>query len=98
MIILSLILIIVILIASFFAYRAYVLAGLLADSQDDAEQLELLNNHMFNSIVNTYEKMLEIDHRGAFKSDDEVGTTFESLNSIINELYHTYGEASKEVE
>ena len=27
-----------------------------------------------------------VDHRGSFKADDEVGYTFEAIQSIINEL------------
>lgn len=45
-------------------------------SQDNIEFLESL-------FTSTYEKMKEIDERGAFATDDEVGGVFDDLKSVI---------------
>ena len=85
--------------ASYLGYRAYILAGLLADAQETIEQLDLLNVHMFDSIKSAYDNMKQIDHKGALEADDEAGTTFQMLNNVLTELNTEFnGEASKEVE
>lgn len=85
--------------ASYLGYRAYILAGLLADAQETIEQLDLLNVHMFDSIKSAHDTMKQIDHKGAFESDDEAGTTFQMLNTVLTELNTEFnGEASEEVE
>ena len=84
--------------ASYLGYRAYILAGLLADAQETIEQLDLLNVHMFDSIKSAHDNMKQIDHKGAFESDDEAGTTFQMLNKVLTELNTEFnGEASEEV-
>jgi hypothetical protein len=70
----------------YFAYRAYILAGILADQQEYTEQVELTNNFMYSKIVESYSKMQEIDRLGAFEKDDESGTTFQLLKQTIDEL------------
>lgn len=85
--------------AGYLGYRAYILAGLLADAQETIEELDVLNNHMYTSIIDTHETMKAIDVKGAFESDDEAGTTFQMLKRVINELNTEFnGEASKEIE
>jgi hypothetical protein len=70
----------------YFAYRAYILAGILADQQEYTEQVELTNNFMYSKIEESYSKMQEIDRLGAFEKDDESGTTFQLLKQTIDEL------------
>jgi hypothetical protein len=70
----------------YFVYRAYILAGILADQQEYTEQVELTNNFMYSKIVESYSKMQEIDRLGAFEKDDESGTTFQLLKQTIDEL------------
>ena len=83
---------------SYLGYRAYILAGILADAQEAIESLELLNIHMYDSIQSAYNTMKTIDHKGAFESDDEAGTTFQMLNKVLTELNTEFnGEASEEV-
>ena len=83
---------------SYLGYRAYILAGLLADAQETIEQLDVLNNHMYLRITETYEAMKAIDAKGAFESDDEAGTTFDMLKQVITELNIEFnGEASEEI-
>ena len=81
----------------YFAYRAYILAGLLADSDDYHESVEVTNSYMYSKILETYTKMQEIDRIGAFEKDDEAGTTFSLLKEVITNLKSEFvGEASEE--
>jgi hypothetical protein len=81
----------------YFARRAYVLAGLLADSDDHHESVEMTNMYMYSKIYEAYAKMREIDRIGAFEKDDEAGTTFSLLKEVIDNLKMEFdGEASEE--
>jgi len=42
---------------------------------------------MYFRFYETRRRMQEIDHRGSFQADDEVGTTFKELDASINDLY-----------
>jgi hypothetical protein len=85
--------------AGYLGYRAYILAGWLADAQETIEGLDALNIHMYSSIQEAYELMKTIDGKGAFEADDEAGTTFQMLKQVINELNTEFnGEASEEIE
>ena len=92
--------------AIYFGRRAYILAGLLADSENARtedqvyyESIESINTYMFDQIETAYNKMIEIDHLGAFANDDEAGTTFQLLNEVITNLYTEFnGEASEEIQ
>ena len=78
-------------------YRAYYLAGMLAEAQEYIEELELTNEFMYGQIVDAYEKMQEIDRLGAFEKDDEAGTTFQMLNQVIITLKTQFdGEEGQE--
>lgn len=95
--ILSGIAIVSITVAIYFAYRAYILAGLLADESEYIETLELTNQYMYNKICESYENMQRIDRLGAFETDDETGTTFELIKQTIDELKGEFdAEATKE--
>lgn len=81
----------------YFAYRAYLLAGLLADSDEYHEAVEMTNMYMYAKILESYNKMKEIDRIGAFEQDDEAGTTFSLLKEVIDTLKSEFdGEESKE--
>jgi hypothetical protein len=82
--------------AAYFAYRAYIVAGLLADEQEYVENLELTNQYMYGKIVETYESMQQIDRLGAFEEDDEAGTTFALLKQTIEELKETFDNGTEE--
>lgn len=78
-------------------YRIWYLAGTLADAQEYIEELELTNEYMYGKIVEAYDNLKEIDHKGAFESEDEAGTTFQLLLQTITELKDIFnGEASEE--
>ena len=81
---------------AYFAYRAYVVAGLLADEQEYSENLELTNQYMYGKIVETYETMQQVDRLGAFEEDDEAGTTFALLKQTIEELKETFEDGTEE--
>ena len=81
----------------YFARLAYVLAGLLADSDDHHESVEMTNMYMYAKIYEAYAKMQEIDRIGAFEQDDEAGTTFSLLKEVIVNLKSEFdGEESEE--
>jgi hypothetical protein len=80
----------------YFAYRAYVLAGLLADDQEFSEQVDLTNRYMYSKIVETYDIMQQIDRLGAFEKDDEAGTTFALLKQTIDELKKEFDDPQEE--
>lgn len=80
---------------AYFAFRAYVLAGIVADQEEYIKQVESFAQSSLESIKETYESIKEIDHKGAFESDDEVGTTFKILKQTIDSLYGQYNETEK---
>jgi hypothetical protein len=87
----------------YFGYRAYILAGLLADQQDSAidlekyiDELEVLNQYMYSKIDESYKLMQEIDRLGAFEKDDEAGTTFQLLNEVITTLKMEFDAETEE--
>ena len=85
-------------ICSYFIYRAYILAGVLADQEDYINELEDMNEYMYNQIKNSYEEMKKIDYKGSFESDDEAGTTFTILKEVIDNLEKEFnGPKEKEV-
>lgn len=95
--ILSGIAVVSITVAIYFAHRAYVLAGLLADESEYTETVELTNQYMYDKIRESYENMQRIDRLGAFEGDDEAGTTFALIKQTIDELKGEFdAEATKE--
>jgi|TARA_R110000803_G_C11910841_1_gene313215 hypothetical protein len=81
----------------YFAYRAYVLAGVLADQEEYYDSVSSTNTYMYHRIKQTYDAMKRVDRLGAFEKDDEAGTTFELLKEIVEELKEEFdGEEKKE--
>jgi hypothetical protein len=72
--------------AVYFSYRAYILAGVLADTDDLFESIQQTNEYMYSRIQQSYDAMQQIDRIGAFEKDDEAGTTFALLKQVIEEL------------
>jgi len=83
-------------VAGYLGYRAYYLAGKIADAQEYIEELELTNEYMYGKIVQSYDIMQQIDQLGAFESEDEAGTTFQLLNEVITELKEQFDGEEKE--
>jgi len=96
MIALIIIVILLIIGIAYTTYRAYYLAGALADAQDYIQELELTNEYMYGRIIDSYENMKQIDQKGAFESEDEAGTTFNMLLQTITELKETFDGEEKE--
>ena len=84
--------------AGYMAYRAYILAGLLADIEDYYIDVEKTNVYMYNQIKKSYEIMKQIDTIGAFENEDEAGTTFQMLKQVIDELKGEFDGPEKEKE
>jgi hypothetical protein len=77
-------------------FRAYYLAGLLADAQEYIEDLETTNVYMYSKIGESYENMQNIDRLGAFEAEDEAGTTFALLKETITELKDIFDGETQE--
>ena len=86
MILLIILCIIFAAIAVYMSYRAYILAGLLADIEEYYIDVEKTNVYMYDKIEKSYNNMKQIDRIGAFESEDEAGTTFQMLKQVIDEL------------
>jgi len=80
------------------SYRAYILAGLLADIQEYYNDVEKTNVFMYDKIQSAYNNMKQIDHIGAFESEDEAGTTFQMLKQVIDELKGEFDAPEEEKE
>ena len=80
----------------YFAYRAYVLAGVLADQEEYYETVSDTNQYMYNKIQQSYTVMQRIDRLGAFEKDDESGATFELLNDVIEKLKEEFDAEEEE--
>jgi hypothetical protein len=83
-------------IAGYFGARMWQLAGSLADAQEYIEELESTNQFMYSRISQSYDIMKQIDQLGAFKSEDEAGTTFQLLNEVITELKEQFDGETQE--
>mgnify|MGYP001188061640 CR=1 FL=1 len=84
---------------TYFIYRAYTIAGVLADAEEYVIELEDMNQYMYDQIKNSYDEMKKIDYKGSFESDDEAGTTFTILKEVIDNLEKELnGTKEKEVE
>jgi len=80
----------------YFAYRAFVLAGVLADQEEYYETVSETNQYMYNKIQQSHDTMKRIDRSGAFEKDDETGTTFELLSDVIEKLKEEFDAEEEE--
>ena len=83
--ILSIILGIVVLILSFLYYRQ---DKTIKDQIDYTNQLEDKIIKTINDLEKYKGTMSDIDSKGGFESDDEVGQIFKGLKDTIDELYN----------
>jgi hypothetical protein len=51
---------------------------------------------MYDKIMESYMKMQEIDTKGAFAAEDEVGTTFDMLKQVIEDLKEEFTNGQEE--
>ena len=80
----------------YFIYRAYTLAGVLADTEDYIKEIEDLSVYMFTRIEEAHQEMTRIDRLGAFEENDESGTTFSLLNEVITNLHKDFHGTEEE--
>lgn len=83
-------------VTGYFIYRAYVLAGLLADQSDYTDEVEQLSEYMYRMIDEAHRNMQRVDRLGAFGSEDEVGTTFQLLKEVIDNLNTEFNGTQEE--
>jgi len=85
-------------VAGYMSYRAYILAGLLADIEEYYIDVEKTNIYMYDKIQKSYETMKQIDRIGAFENEDEAGTTFQMLKEVIDKLKGEFDGPEEEKE
>jgi len=68
--------------------QTYVVINLLVKT----EKLETWVESFTQQVIKVQEDLNDIDQTGAFKSDDEVGSIFQQIKLIINELDKFRGE------
>ena len=56
------------------------------------EMLETWVEGFSNSVTNVSEELKEIDTTGHFEADDEIGSIFNGIKEIINDLQEKLGE------
>ncbi len=81
--ILEIILICIIAFCGFIVYRQDQTIKAQIDYIDQVE-IKLLNN--FKNVSEAHKRMKEIDQKGGFESDDEVGQVFTSIKDVIEDL------------
>lgn len=67
-------------------------------TDDDTKYITSLEDLVIRSnenVTSAYNNMKQLDTRGVFESDDEVGTTFATLYDIITELNNVTNPESK---
>ena len=89
--------------STYLGYRVWFLAGAVADLQEQdsdvttyIESLEATNIYMYDKITQAHTKMQEIDLKGAFEAEDEVGTTFEMLKEVVELLKNEFANDAQE--
>ena len=81
---------------SYFVYRAYILAGTVADQEEYIQELEDMSQYMYDQIKESYNQMKRIDHKGSFAEDDEAGTTFKLLKDVVINLEKEFNAETEE--
>ena len=64
----------------FFIYRG---TQLIRQVEDAINEMDVQNEITINTLEKMLEEMRQIDIRGSFESDDEVGVVFNELKDII---------------
>ena len=78
----------------------YIIANLLkkVEKYEDAIVSQSIFIDKFTGVVEYVDKKLEeLDHKGSFKSDDEIGFFFEEVK-VLNGLLYAYNQKTKEEE
>ena len=83
-------------VSTYFIYRAYNMAGVIADQEEDIKDLEEMSTYMYRQINNSFNEIKRIDSKGYFESDDETGTVFEQLKQVVNNLQKEFNAEEEE--
>jgi hypothetical protein len=87
MIILITISVTLLIISTVLFFRGFNLIERIEELEDEVSLYELRNEETKEALESMLEQMREIDLRGSFESDDEVGSVFTQLKTII-EVYN----------
>tara|TARA_B100001564_G_scaffold345239_1_gene343672 strand:- start:1694 stop:1960 length:267 start_codon:yes stop_codon:yes gene_type:complete len=68
----------------------YGVRNLLKQNEQLEDSLTEVVTDTNRTITDVVEQMKRVDIRGSFESDDEVGSVFESLKSIVEKLKEKY--------
>ena len=83
-------------VSTYFIYRAYNMAGVIADQEEYIKDLEEMSTYMYRQINNSFNEIKRIDSKGYFESDDETGTVFEQLKQVVNNLEKEFNAEEEE--
>ena len=83
-------------VSTYFIYRAYNMAGVIADQEEYIKDLEEMSTYMYRQINNSFNEIKRIDSKGYFESDDETGTVFEQLKQVVNNLQKEFNAEEEE--
>jgi hypothetical protein len=87
MIILITISVTLLIISTVLFFRGFNLIERIEELEDEVSLYELRNEETKEALNSMLEQMREIDLKGSFESDDEVGSVFTQLKTII-EIYN----------
>jgi hypothetical protein len=87
MIILITISVTLLIISTILFFRGFNLIERIEELEDEVSLYELRNEETKEALNSMLEQMREIDLKGSFESDDEVGSVFTQLKTII-EIYN----------
>ena len=79
----------IIIISTLLLISIYINVNLLRKNEDISDaftEQQTLISIFRRKVEDTYEDIKVIDSRGAFESDDEIGTTFESIKNAVEIL------------
>ena len=78
--------IVLILLTSFFGYVIYLLSEQIEQYEESVEFLEQWYEKFITTIADADNKMQEVDKRGSFSSDDEIGFAYQTVKECIEQL------------
>ena len=87
MIILITISVTLLIISTVLFFKGFNLIERIEELEDEVSLYELRNEETKEALNSMLEQMREIDLKGSFESDDEVGSVFTQLKTII-EIYN----------
>lgn len=76
--------------------KAWQLINGLDATEEYIQNVEATNQYMYSIIKQSYDNMKLIDNKQAFENDDEVGTTFQMLYEVIENLKGEFDGSEEE--